>query len=83
MKRLINRTVSGLADSAWFAEKTGKTQSWVGRLNGGKLAWMEPYYARFRDPALLPWINRFRPMKNRRVGGNATLLYGATEKLTR
>ena len=76
LKRLIKRTAAGLADPAFFTEKTGKTQSWVGKLNGSKLAWMEPYYARFRDPVLAPWIKRFRPMKNRRIGGNATLLYG-------
>jgi poly(beta-D-mannuronate) lyase len=77
LKRFMKRTVAGLANPALFADKTGKKQSWVGKLNGGKLAWMEPYYARFRDPLLLTWIKRYRPMKNRRAGGNATLLYGA------
>jgi poly(beta-D-mannuronate) lyase len=79
LKRLIKRTTEGLADPGYFAEKTGKNQNWVGKLNGSKLAWMEPYYARFRDPAIRPWIKRFRPLKNRRIGGDATLLYGVKE----
>ena len=45
-------------------------------MSGGKLAWMEAYYARFPIPEIKNWINIYRPMKNRRVGGNTTLLYG-------
>jgi poly(beta-D-mannuronate) lyase len=76
LKRLVRRTTAGLADPGYFVGKTGKKQSWVGTLNGSKLAWMEPYYARHGAPALKPWIEKFRPMKNRRIGGNATVLYG-------
>lgn len=74
--RLIGRTVAGLSDPSFFARKTGQRQNWVGRLNGSKLAWMEAYYARRRDAKLKPWIDKFRPMKNRLLGGDATLLYG-------
>jgi hypothetical protein len=40
---------------------------------------MEPYYARFRDATLEKWLQRFRPMKNRRLGGDMTLLFGVTD----
>ena len=74
---LVKRTVDGLSDPAYFVEKTGKNQSWVGKVSGGKLAWMEAYHARFPASEIKRWIDQYRPMKNRRIGGNATLLYGA------
>jgi len=42
LKKLIERTTKGLSDPRFFTEKTGEVQTWVGRLNGSKLAWMEP-----------------------------------------
>ena len=54
LKRLIKHTMAGLADSGFFTEKTGKTQSWIGKLNGAKLAWMEPYYDAFAIPRSHP-----------------------------
>lgn len=76
LHRLVRRAVAGLDDPAYFRRLTGAEQDWVGELDGSMLAWMEPYYARFRDLALEKWIGRFRPMKNRRLGGDTTLLFG-------
>ncbi len=76
LHKLIRRTVAGLDDPAYFERLTGEKQNWVGSLDGGKLAWMEAYYARFRDKTLEKWLARFRPLVNRQVGGDATLLYG-------
>lgn len=82
LQRLVARVVDSLDDPSYFVRLTGETQQWIGKLNGGKLTWMEPYYARFADARLRPWLDRFRPLKNRRTGGNATSLYaqGATPK---
>jgi len=77
LARLVTRAAAGLSDPAFFVLKTGKRQNWVGRLDGSKLAWMEARYARRRESALAPWIRRFRPMRSRLLGGDATLLYGA------
>ena len=77
LHRLVDRTVAGLNDPTFFSTKTGVKQTWVGKLSGGKLAWMEAYYSRYPTPEIKYWIDIYRPMKNRRVGGNATLLYGA------
>ena len=76
LHRLVRRTLDGLGDPSFFADATGKKQSWVGRLSGGKLAWLEIYHARFPSAASRRWVRRFRPLKNRRAGGNATLLWG-------
>ncbi|NEU97264.1 alginate lyase family protein [Bradyrhizobium uaiense] len=43
----------------------------------GDLAWMEPYYARFHDPDLLPLLRARRPLNNPRLGGNVTAAWGA------
>jgi len=75
LQRLVARVVGSLDDPAYFERLTGAPQQWIGTLNGGKLTWMEPFYARFHDARLRPWLDRFRPLKNRRTGGNATLLY--------
>ncbi len=78
LQRLVARVVSSLDDPSYFERATGVKQQWVGTLDGGKLTWMEPYAARFGDARLKPWLDRYRPLKNRRTGGNATLLYART-----
>lgn len=40
------------------------------------LHWMEPYYARFKDPRMVTFLKRRRPFINRRVGGDQTIAYG-------
>ncbi len=57
LHRLVRRTVDGLSDPAYFVEKSGKKQNWVGRVSGGKLAWMEAYYARFPTSEIKRWID--------------------------
>ncbi len=55
--------------------------------NDPDLSWMEAYYARFRDERLIPYLkhlrklNNFKESKNKglrnwRIGGNATILWG-------
>lgn len=82
LDRLIGVALAGLADPKVFEKRTGKKQDLVGELEGGDLAWMEPYYARFGRADLKPWIGKYRPMRNTRLGGNLTLMYGA-ERLDR
>ena len=78
LHRLVRRTLDGLDDPSFFEKQTGQKQGWVGKLDGGKLAWLEIYHARFPDAASRRWVMRFRPLKNRRTGGNATLLWGVS-----
>jgi len=74
--RLAGRVVDSLADPSFFERLTGERQDWVGNLTGEYLPWTEPYYARFGDPRLVPWLTRFRPIRQRWFGGDATLAYG-------
>ena len=73
---LVKRTVAGLDDPSYFERLAHAKQDLGGIFNGFDLAWMESYYARFRDTSLEKWIHRLRPMKNRWLGGDMTLLFG-------
>jgi poly(beta-D-mannuronate) lyase len=79
LHRLVKRTVSSLDDPAYFEHLSHVKQDLTVDLNGFDLAWMEPYYARFHDTTLEKWIQRFRPMKNRWLGGDMTFLFGVPE----
>jgi poly(beta-D-mannuronate) lyase len=74
--RLAGRVVHSLADPSYFERLTGERQDWVGNLTGEYLPWAEPYYTRFGDARLVPWLTRFRPIRQRWFGGDATLAYG-------
>ena len=76
LHRLIKRVLSGLDDPSYFNEKAGNIQSDTTSLNGGHLAWMEVYHARFPNQYTKKWISEFRPMFSRRIGGDMSFLYG-------
>jgi len=77
--RLASLVVTGLDDPSEFGGLTGVGQTWISGLNGIYLVWMEPYYARTRDRRLVPWLERYRPLRAPWIGGDATLLYGAKD----
>jgi len=74
--RLAGRVIDSLEDPVFFERATGVRQDWVGELNGGSLAWTEPYFARVGNQRLIPWLLRFRPLRTPWFGGDATLLFG-------
>ncbi|MBV8119817.1 MAG: alginate lyase family protein [Alphaproteobacteria bacterium] len=83
LSRLVDTTITGLDDPAIFVRLTGEAQdvsaATLGGLAGGKgfdAAWLEPYYARMRDPSALPLLKRLRPLNCAWLGGNMTLDFG-------
>lgn len=74
--RLATRVAEGLEDSTYFDRLTGRTQQ---RVAVRDLAWMEPYFARFRDARLVKWLRYSRPMKYNWFGGDATLHFGVRD----
>lgn len=73
LQRLIDLNLAAVAD-----------REIIGRMNGFKqdpnfsessLSWVEPYFARFHDPRVLPLINKYRPFGSRRTGGDMTALF--------
>jgi poly(beta-D-mannuronate) lyase len=79
LHRLAGVVMDGLTGPGFFERLTGERQDGVGDLSGGLLAWGEPYYARLRDARLVPWLTRFRPLRHRWFGGDATLAYGVPQ----
>lgn len=76
LKRLVDRILTELeTDQKYITEKTEREQNLDGTITPGQLAWMEPYYARFKEPRMERWIKSMRPMEQRRLGGNLTLLF--------
>jgi poly(beta-D-mannuronate) lyase len=71
LKNLINRILTELeTDQAYITQTLDRKQNIDGTLTPGQLAWMEPYYARFKEPRMEKWLEQFRPMIQRRLGGN-------------
>jgi poly(beta-D-mannuronate) lyase len=76
INRLADRVIKGLSDPDWFSQKAGVAQESPDKYNAQDFAWMEPYYARFHDGRLLPWLQMKRPLIVRTAGGNLTEIYG-------
>jgi poly(beta-D-mannuronate) lyase len=79
LRRVAERTLQGLADPHVFEAKTGKEQDLEGLdQQDSKLAWLEPYcWTVGCEDATKQKAASLRPMKNRRLGGNLTVLFGA------
>jgi poly(beta-D-mannuronate) lyase len=77
LSRLVSRVIAGFTDDSFFAAATGRKQDRSGSSKGPHVAWLEPYYARTGDAQAATIIRQFRPMRERRLGGDMTLLYGA------
>jgi poly(beta-D-mannuronate) lyase len=75
--RLIDTTLSGLDDPTMFARRSGAPQVLESAVNSANLAWLEFYARRFADPRAERRLAELRPMRQRRLGGNLTLLLGA------
>lgn len=76
LPRLVSRVIVSFTDDSFFAAATGQKQDRSGSSKGPHVAWLEPYYARSGDAQAAAIIGKFRPMRERRLGGDMTLLYG-------
>ncbi len=77
LHRLAARVIESLDDPRHFERLTGAKQDWTGgKFGGHMIVWAEPYYARFKDPRLVAWISRFRPLSHSGIGGDATHAFG-------
>ena len=76
LARLVGLTVAGYDDDGFFVKASGQGQDRSGSIKGNNFPWLEPYYARTADPAAGALIRRLRPMREVRVGGDLTMLFG-------
>jgi poly(beta-D-mannuronate) lyase len=74
--RLARRILHGLNDPSYFEKRTGVKQNTSRTISSTSLVWLEVYYAHTGDRKAWQWLNKLRPMRSSRVGGNATMLFG-------
>jgi poly(beta-D-mannuronate) lyase len=58
-----------------FERLTGEKQVTERAVTSNNMSWLEAWYAHSQSPAAKPWIDKFRPLYQTRIGGDATLLY--------
>ncbi len=79
LRRLADRVIRGMEDPASFEKLAGQAQTFPLETHPkpSYFAWEEAYYARFRDPRLLRWLDGgLRPLVDQRLGGDQTLAFG-------
>ena len=71
IKLLVSRTVAGLTDNSFFAEKSGVPQQTPenGVISGSDISWLPPYAHRFPDPAFTALLNRVSIRPEGYLGG--------------
>ncbi len=82
--KLVDLVIRSLEEPQYFkkfssvpqATRKGKISDYISDL---ELTWMELYYARFKEPRLVRFICRLRPLFNWRTGGDATLAWGVKD----
>ena len=74
MRRLVRRCVIGIADPSGFIDRAGADQEFFQRdaLTGSDIAWLEAYDARFPAPDQAALLTQYRPVRDRRLGGDMT-----------
>lgn len=77
LRRLADLVIRGYQDPGPFVQKArGIAQSWPPKFQPYMVAWMEPYYTRFKDARLVPFLTANRHISWIPMGGDVTSLYG-------
>lgn len=79
LKRLARLLIENIDNQRYFEKITGEKQNLERTITNANLSWLEIYYNKYKDPEALQLLEKFRPMKQSRLGGNATLLYSKDE----
>jgi poly(beta-D-mannuronate) lyase len=83
MQRLAGKVLAGVDNPKIFEKKTGEKQTREGVHEPSKFAWMEPYCWTFScDAEVTRRLDKMRPLKTQRMGGNVTELFAATRPAT-
>jgi poly(beta-D-mannuronate) lyase len=75
LSRLFETVLRNVDDPQDFVKRTGVAQDWNGGMKED-ISWMEVWYARFKDPRLLPYLKARRPLRDIYMGGNVSLMFG-------
>ncbi len=75
LRTLIDLVLTGIDNPSAIEARTGFPQD-MKEISAAHLAWLEPYYARSRDPRVKQVVEANRPLSFTRLGGNLTALFG-------
>lgn len=80
LRRLAHVVAATTDNPEFFVKKTGYTQLPYPDQDtrAARLSWMEPYQARFPDPAMERILAPVRPVQGRFIGGQVSLIYAGT-----
>ena len=69
LQRLVKRTINGLVDPAYFAEKTHIAQEMPSELDGSVIGWAVPYETRYPDPVIASLLAKASSTSAWQLGG--------------
>jgi len=69
LKRLVERSISGVNDASYFREKTGVEQEVPALTSSVEFAWLRPYVRRFPNPALEAQLAKLDSLSALYLGG--------------
>ncbi len=76
LHQLVGLTLQELDNNqAYLRKKTGVKQNLTGAVTPATLAWLEVYNARFKKLAIEKRLKKYRPMVQRRIGGDMSRLF--------
>ena len=75
LRRLAELCLKNLGNPIAFQQITGKKQDLTRAGTSSDLGWVEIYRQHYKNPRADAALQKFRPMKCSRFGGNVTLLY--------
>ena len=74
---LIQYALENFENPSRIARAAGAEQNMDEAIKPGNIVWLEPWYARSRDPRAERWLSENRPLVQRGAGGDLTMLFGA------
>jgi poly(beta-D-mannuronate) lyase len=75
LSRLADATLAGIADPSAFQALAGKPQTLDGIVWRSQLAWLEVYKLYVTDSRARPLLDKHRPMRSPRLGGDLTFYF--------
>lgn len=80
LERLARLLLDNMENQDYFVQLTGEKQDLTRTITSSNLVWLEIYRKHYKDTDADYWLKKFRPVKQSRVGGNATLLYSDSKQ---
>ncbi len=76
LKKLVNFNLDNLENNQEpIRALTNEEQNLDRTVTSGQLSWLIPYHIKYNDERAQKWIKKLSPMRQKRIGGNLSLIY--------